>query len=200
MSMLSNAAAAPRVPVLTDAYANTWVRSAVLVLAGALFTALCAQIIIPMSPVPMTAQTFAVVLVGATLGARRGMASMLLYVALGFLLPVYADGSSGFHVIYGASGGYLIGFIFAAGAVGWLSEHGTDRKFLTAFASFVIGQLLIFIPGLIVLHAAIPGISWADTIHGGFTVFILGGLVKAAAAGLLMPAAWKFREKEANRG
>ncbi len=194
MSTLSNAAAAPRVPVLADLFANTWVRSAVLVLGGALFTAICAQIVIPMTPVPMTGQTLAVVLVGAALGWKRGMAALALYVVLGLALPVFSDFGSGLSVITGATGGYIIGFIFAAGAVGWLAERGTDRKVLTAFASFVVGQALVFGFGLAGLKLY-SGMDWSWVIHNGFTIFIIGGLVKAAIGAVLMPAAWKLADK-----
>ncbi|MBK5111007.1 MAG: biotin transporter BioY [Thermoleophilia bacterium] len=194
MSTLSHAADAPRVPVISDAFASSRVRTALLVLGGALFTALMAQIVIPMQPVPMTGQTLAVMLVGSALGAKRGMAALTLYALMGLMLPVYAEGNSGIDVIWGASGGYIIGFIFAAAAVGWLAEHGTDRRFVTAFLSFVVGQLIIFAFGLAGLKLAL-GMSWADTIHAGFTVFILGGLVKAAVGALLMPTAWKIAEK-----
>ncbi len=194
MSTLSHAVDSPRVPVISDAFASSRVRTALLVLGGALFTALMAQITIPMEPVPMTGQTLAVVLVGSALGAKRGMAALLLYALMGLMLPVYAEGNSGVDVIWGASGGYIIGFIFAAYAVGWLAEHGTDRKFVTAFLSFVVGQLIIFAFGLAGLKLALD-MSWADTIYHGFTVFILGGLVKAGVGALLMPAAWKIAEK-----
>lgn len=210
MSTLSNTVAAPRVPVLADLIANTWIRSAVLVLGGALFTALCAQIVVPMTPVPMTGQTLAVVLVGAALGWKRGMAALALYMVLGFFLPVYAEGGQGIDKVAeiggvaGATGGYIIGFIFAAGAVGWLAERGSDRKVLTAFASFVIGQAIIFAFGLAGLKLASPALvdagfmastSWSTVIHDGFTIFIIGGLVKAAIGAILMPAAWKLAEK-----
>lgn len=210
MSTLSNTVEAPRVPVLADLIANTWVLNAVLVLGGALFTALCAQIVIPMTPVPMTGQTLAVVLVGAALGWKRGMAALTLYMVLGFFLPVYAEGGSGIENITGiggiagATGGYIVGFIFAAGAVGWLAERGSDRKVLTAFLSFVVGQLIIFAFGLTGLKLAAPALvdagfmasaSWSSVIHDGFTIFIIGGLVKAAIGAVLMPAAWKLAEK-----
>jgi len=210
MSTLSSTVEAPRVPVLADLVAKTWVVNAVLVLGGALFTALCAQITIPMTPVPMTGQTLAVMLVGAALGWKRGMAALFLYMLLGFVLPFYADGGSGVENITGigsaagATGGYIIGFIFAAGAVGWLAERGSDRKVLTAFASFIVGQLIIFGFGLAGLKLAAPELvelgfmsssSWSTVIHDGFTIFIVGGLVKAAIGSILMPAAWKLAEK-----
>lgn len=191
-------------PVLADLFANTRVRTALLVFGGALFTAICAQITIPMTPVPMTAQTLAVVLVGSALGWKRGAAALALYAALGLFLPVYADFGSGLSVLTGATGGYIVGFIFAAAAVGYLAERGSDRRVLTAFASFAGGQALIFAFGLIGLKLAAPGLvdagvmssaGWAAVIHSGFTIFIIGGLVKAAVGALLMPAAWKLAER-----
>ena len=212
MSTFTEAAPSARVPVIADVFASSRVRTALMVLGGALFTALMAQITIPMTPVPMTGQTLAVVLVGAALGWKRGMAALTLYMVLGFFLPFYAEGGRGIEriaeigTIAGATGGYIIGFIFAAGAVGWLAEHGSDRKFVTAFLSFVVGQLIIFGFGLAGLKMAAPELveagfmssaSWGTVIHDGFTVFIVGGLVKAAVGAMLMPAAWKILE--ANR-
>lgn len=184
------AAAAPRL-VLADVLPGARVRDAVLVMFGALFTGLMAQIVIPMSPVPMTGQTLAVGIVGATLGLRRGTLSMLLYVALGLVLPVYAEGASGSHVLFGANGGYIVGFVLATAAIGWLAERGADRKVAMAFLAFVVAQLLVFVPGLIVLKA-VGDLNWADTIHYGFTVFIVGGLVKALVGGLALPTAWRL--------
>jgi biotin transport system substrate-specific component len=184
------AAAAPRL-VLADVLPGARVRDAVLVMFGALFTGLMAQIVIPMTPVPMTGQTLAVGIVGATLGLRRGTLSMLLYVALGFVLPVYADGASGVHHLWGSSGGYIVGFVLATAAIGWLAERGADRKVAMAFLAFVVAQLLVFVPGLLVLKA-VGEMNWADTIHYGFTVFIVGGLVKALVGGLALPSAWRL--------
>ena len=183
--------ALPRGTVLADVLPGARVRDAILVLSGALLTALFAQISIdvPPSPVPITGQTLAVGLVGATLGMRRGMASLALYVLMGLFLPFYADGESGWHVVWGASGGYLVGFIFAAAFVGWMAEHGADRRPLLAFVTFVIGQLIIFVPGLIVLKVSV-GESWGWTIHNGFSIFIVGGLVKALIGAIALPSAW----------
>lgn len=144
-----------------------------------------------MTPVPMTGQTLAVGLVGATLGLRRGSASMLLYIALGFVLPIYADGGHGIETRWGASGGYLVGLVLATAAIGCLSERGADRKIATAFLAFVVSQLLVFVPGLVVLQA-VTAMSRVDTTHSGFTVFIVGGLVKAAIGGALLPGARKL--------
>ena len=122
--------------VLADALP---LRDAVLVAGGAGLTILGAQIAIhiPPSPVPVTGQTLAVVVAGAALGARRGAASQLLYVLLGLFLPVYSDGASGIDVIWGATGGYLVGFVLAAGAIGWVAERGYDRRRVTAIADLL---------------------------------------------------------------
>lgn len=181
----------PRHAVLADAFprANTLV----LVLGGALLTALFAQISIPVpgSPVPITGQTLAVGLVGACLGARRGASSLALYAVLGLFLPFYADGASGWDVVWGASGGYIIGFVVAAGVIGWLAEHGADRRVTLAFGAFVAGQLVIFAFGLAGLKLAV-GESWGWTIHNGFTIFIVGGLVKAVVGAIALPSAWSL--------
>jgi biotin transport system substrate-specific component len=186
------AAGAPRA-VLADVIPGARVRDAVLILSGALLTALFAQISInvPGSPVPVTGQTLAVGLVGATLGLRRGMASLALYAVLGLFLPFYADGSSGWHVVWGASGGYIIGFIFAAGFIGWMAEHGADRNVWLAFLAFVGGQLLVFAFGLVGLKLAVDQ-PWGWTIHNGFTIFILGGIIKAVIGAIALPSAWSL--------
>jgi biotin transport system substrate-specific component len=193
MSAFHAAGALDRRAVLADVIPGARVRDAVLVVSGALLTALFAQISIhvPGSPVPITGQTLAVGLVGATLGMRRGMASLALYAVLGLFLPFYADGDSGWSVVWGASGGYIIGFIFAAGFIGWMAEHGADRNVLLAFLAFVGGQLLIFAFGLAGLKIAVGG-SWSWTIHNGFTIFIFGGLVKAAIGAVALPSAWRL--------
>jgi biotin transport system substrate-specific component len=192
MSALS-AAALPRYPVLADVLPGARVRNAVLVLSGALLTALFAQISIdvPPSPVPITGQTLAVGLVGATLGARRGASALGLYALLGLFLPFYADGGSGWDVIWGASGGYIVGFIVAAGVIGWLAEHGADRHVVFAFLAFVAGQLVIFAFGLVGLKIAV-GETWGWTIHNGFAIFIVGGLVKAVIGAVALPSAWRI--------
>jgi biotin transport system substrate-specific component len=191
MPSLDSATALRRRDVLADTIPQARVRDAALVLAGALLTALLAQVEVhvPSSPVPVTGQTLAVGLVGATLGARRGATSLALYAILGLFLPFYADGESGWHVIWGASGGYIVGFVFAAGAIGWLAERGADRKALAAFAAFVVGQLIVFAFGLAGLKIAVDQ-SWSWTIHNGFSIFIVGGLIKALVGGLVLPSAW----------
>jgi len=193
MPALSTAGTLPRHPVLADAIPGARVRDAVLVAGGALFTALLAQVAfnIPPSPVPVTGQTLAVGLVGATLGMRRGAAALALYAVLGLFLPFYADGETGPSVIWGASGGYIIGFIFAAAAVGWLAERGADRRVVATFAAFVVGQLIVFAFGLAGLKIAVgESLSW--TVHNGFVIFIVGGIIKAIVGALVLPSAWRL--------
>lgn len=187
---------APRGAVLGDVIPGDRVRDVALVLAGAALTALGAQISIQTgaSPVPITGQTLAVVVAGAALGSQRGMLSQLLYVVVGLFLPVYSDGASGFDVIWGATGGYLVGFIVAAWIVGRMAESGADRRFGSATVAFALGQLSIFAIGVPWLKVA-TGMDWATAVHDGFTIFIIGGLIKAALAGVLAPAAWKLVKK-----
>ncbi|MBN8868353.1 MAG: biotin transporter BioY [Solirubrobacterales bacterium] len=197
MSTLSNTVSAPRVPVLADLFANSWVKNAALVFGGALFMALFQQISIPVppSPVPITGGTLAVMLIGSALGSKRGASAIFLYLMLGLFLPVYSEGREGLDVLVNsASSGYFLGYLVAAYVVGRLAERGEDRKFLTAFASFIFAQLIVFGFGIPFLKVHMD-YDWSTAIHYGFTVFIIGGLVKAAIGGVLMPAAWKLAEK-----
>jgi biotin transport system substrate-specific component len=195
---LNPRAAAPL--VLADVLPRTRVRDAVLIVAGVGLTTLGAQIAIPVppSPVPVTGQTLAVVLAGAALGARRGAASQLLYVLLGLFLPVYADGASGAHVIWGSSGGYLVGFVVAAGLIGYAAEHGADRRPLLAAVTFAGGQLAVFAIGVPWLKVS-ADLTWADAIHYGFAVFIVGGLIKALIAAGVTPSAWRLARRVDDR-
>ena len=168
--------------------------SVILVLAAAAITALAAQVRIPLpfTPVPITGQTFAVLLTGAALGWKLGAAGQLLYVAVGALgAPVFTDGSGGLEVISGATGGYLIGFIFAAALVGRLAEGRQDRTFPTMFTAFILGSAVIYIFGVTGLMAA-TGWPLAEAVEKGVVPFLLGDIIKAAAAGLLLPGAWRL--------
>jgi biotin transport system substrate-specific component len=190
---MSTAVAVPP-RVLADLVPRVRARDAALIVAAAGLTAGCAQIsfYLPGNPVPVTGQTFAVLLSGAALGANRGAAAMLLYILLGMVgLPVYADGSHGVDVVTGATGGYLIGFLAAGWVVGRLAEARLDRTPITAVPLFLIGSALIYgvgVPWLAV--SADQSVGWA--ISNGFVDFIPGDLVKAAAAAGLLPLAWKL--------
>jgi len=170
------------------------VMSVVLVIAAAALTAAAAQwrIQLPFTPVPITGQTFAVLLTGAALGWKLGAAGQFLYVAAGALgAPVFTDASGGIEVVQGATGGYLIGFIFAAGLVGWMAEHRQDRTFATMFTAFILGSAVIYLFGVVGLMIS-ADMSLAQAVELGVVPFLLGDLIKAAAAGILLPGAWKL--------
>jgi biotin transport system substrate-specific component len=190
---MSTAVAVPP-RVLADLVPRVRARDAALILAAAALTAVCAQIsfFLPGNPVPVTGQTFAVLLTGAALGANRGAAAMLLYILIGMVgLPVYADGQHGIDVITGASGGYLVGFLAAGWVVGRLAEARLDRTPVKALPLFLIGSAIIYAIGVPWLAiSADQSLSWA--ISNGFVDFIPGDLVKAAAAAGLLPLAWKL--------
>lgn len=190
--MATTTVTAPR--VLADALPRVRARDAALVLAGALLTALCAQISIPLpgDPVPLTGQTFAVLLTGAALGSRRGASAQGLYVGMGMVgLPVYADGAAGLDRLFGATGGYLVGFIVAAWVVGRAADAGLDRSPFSALPVFAVGSLIIFAFGVawLAVHQDIDPIRAIDL---GVVPFIPGGIVKALAASALLPTAWRF--------
>jgi biotin transport system substrate-specific component len=190
--MSTAVAAQPR--VLADLVPRVRARDAALVLAAVALTAVCAQIsfYLPGNPVPVTGQTFAVLLSGAALGANRGASAMLLYVLLGTVgLPVFADGNHGVDIVTGASGGYLIGFLAAGWVVGRLAEARFDRTPVKALPLFLVGSALVYgigVPWLAI--SADQSLGWA--LSNGFVDFIPGDLVKAAAAAGLLPLAWKL--------
>jgi biotin transport system substrate-specific component len=189
-------AAVPAPPrlVLADVVPGARVRDALLVVGAALFTALLAQVSVPVpdSPVPITGQTLAVVLTAAALGPLRGLSGQALYVALGAVgLPFYSDASGGFDAVAGATGGYLIGFLPAAYLIGLAAQQGQDRRVTRALPLVLAGQLVIFAVGVPWL-AVVADLSAARALELGFYPFLLGGVVKAVLAGLLLPAAWRL--------
>lgn len=186
---------------LADTLPGARVRDAVLVVGFALLTAAAAQISIPLSftPVPITGQTFAVLLAGGALGMSRGGLSQLLYVALGAIgLPFYAEGAGGWTAASGATGGYLVGFVVAAMLIGWMAERGQDRTVATAIPALLAGSVVFYAFGLPWL-AHETGVPFSGPIAGdnalawGLYPFILGDVIKAGLAGLLLPAAWRAR-------
>jgi biotin transport system substrate-specific component len=188
--MTTLAPTARRVVLADRVFPRTLMMDVVLVVAGAALVTVLAQVAIPLWPVPITGQTLAVLLVGSTLGWLRGAISMVLYAALGLVgLPVYSDGSHGAGVLFGATGGYIVGFIISAALVGWLAERQWDRKILKAIVTFVAGSVVVFAVGLpwlaAVLHTDLP-----ITLQYGFYPFIIGGIIKAVIAAGLLPLAW----------
>jgi biotin transport system substrate-specific component len=187
----SPAVLADAIPTTTSA-TGTAFRTAALVVGGALVTALAAQISFtaPGMVVPFTGQTAAVLLTGAALGWRRGMASMALYVVAGALgAPIFSKGASGLAEVFGVTGGYLAGFVLAAAVVGFLAARGWDRTIPRAAMLMVLGNLIIYSVGVPVLAAVTgQGIGWA--IANGAVPFIPWDALKVALAAGLLPAAW----------
>lgn len=174
---------------------RSFVGDVVLVLAGVLLTTLAAQVQIPTTPVPFTFQTFAVLVIGATYGATRGAITMGSYAVLGLLgVPVFADWSAGPQVIFGATGGFIIGFIFAAALTGRLAELNWSSHYVKMFASFALGSVVIYSLGIPVLAMTAFG---SDLV--GATIFMLPYLiwdaVKALLATALIPSAWLLVKK-----
>jgi biotin transport system substrate-specific component len=168
---------------------------AVLVLAGAALVALAAQVRIPFDPVPITGSTFAVLLVGASLGAVRAASSLSLYVVFGILgAPVYTGQNSGWEYFTGATGGYLVGFVLAAAVVGFLAERGWDRRLSSAIAAMLTGSVLIYAVGLPWL-AATANLDVAQTLEKGLALFVPGDLLKLYLAAALLPVAWRAIER-----
>lgn len=195
---MSNFTLAASRPVLADRLgAHSIATDLGLVAAGAALTALAAQITIPMWPVPITGQTFAVLLVGTTLGAARGSISMALYMVLGAIgLPIFTAGKSGLAYIAGPTGGYLIGFVLAAALTGWLAQRQWDRKVLGAFATFLLGSVAIYAVGLPWLSVVLGQLGRPNdlmaTLQAGLLPFIPGDILKAVLAGALLPTTWKL--------
>jgi biotin transport system substrate-specific component len=189
--MTALAPSAPRRLVLADrVFPRHLVVDATLVVLGAAFVGGLAQLYVPLWPVPITGQTLAVLLVGATLGTIRGALALTVYAALGIIgVPWFSEAASGFDVIAGPTGGYIIGFIASAALVGWLSEREWDRKIYKAIATFLGGTLIVFAFGLPWLAWSL-GIGVDLTLEYGLWPFVIGGIIKAAIAALLLPAAW----------
>jgi biotin transport system substrate-specific component len=203
------------VPIAIGERISERARHLALILAGAFLVVLTANIqlvlngqtivlpgdvrvTLPVSPVPITAQTFAVLLVGGALGFRRGLMSVGLYLVLGLVLPVYAQGASGIDTfvgreagrwVLGATGGYLLGFVMAAALVGRLAELGWDRHVGGAVVAMLVGNIVIYIVGVPWLMAA-TGFDLATGLDKGVYPFLVGDLLKLAVAGIIFPAAW----------
>lgn len=203
------------VPVRVGESLSSRARHIVLIFAGALLIAASAQLTIwqagqtiPLiadfrlqlgtTPVPITGQTFAVLLVGGALGFRRGILAVLLYLAMGFAFPVYSGGSSGLDTfvareggqfVLGATGGYLIGFALAAALTGRLAELGWDRNVGGSIAAMLLGNAVIYAVGVPWLAAA-ANLDAPTAVAMGLTPFVLVDLLKLAAAAALFPVAW----------
>jgi biotin transport system substrate-specific component len=180
--------------VLADAFPRSAVRNAILIMTGAAFVGLAAQVAVPLpwTPVPVTGQTFAVLLTAAALGTWRGVASMLLYALMGLVgVPWFANGSSAFQEgVLVVSFGYIVGFIAAAALVGYLAERGATRTAVRTAGLMVLGNLVIYTIGALWLAAAID-VTIARALELGVQPFLLGDALKVALAAGLFPLAWR---------
>ncbi|MFZ3594573.1 biotin transporter BioY [Streptomyces sp. BH104] len=169
-------------------------KNAALVVGGAALTGIAAQIAIPVpgSPVPVTGQTFAALLVGTALGARRGFLALAVYALAGMAgVPWFAEGGSG---MASASFGYVIGLMLASAAVGALARRGGDRSMLRTAGTFVLGEAIVYAVGVPYL-ALSTGMGLTAAIAAGLTPFLIGDVLKAALAMGALPTAWKLADK-----
>jgi len=174
------------------------IREIVLVATGSILIALAAQFYFPLpfSPVPITGQTFAVLLLAALYGHNRGGLTVLTYLILGIAgRPVFASGAFGIATIIGPTGGYLVGFLPAAYIVGLLSKKGWDRKVWTTATSMIIGNVIIYLAGITWLSRFV---GWDNVLQTGLIPFLIGDGAKIALATLLLPTGWKLINKPRN--
>ena len=175
------------------------------VAAGVAFIALLAQIAIPVpgSPVPVTGQTLAVLLIGTTYGARLGVLTFATYLLAGVAgAPIFApSGTSANHGIdrlIGATGGYLVGMLVASLVLGYLADRKADQKFRTSFPALLLGDAIIFTFGLLWLQQTLD-LSWSKTIAAGFTPFSLGEALKIAITATSLPLVWRRISRTLNK-
>ena len=191
----------PLRPVLADLVPALRDRTALLVVSGALLLAAASQVRIPLgfTPVPINLGTFAAVLVGGALGARRGAASTGLFLAAGIVgVPFFADWNGGWSYFTGATGGYLLCYPLMAGLVGFAADRGRDREIVPFVTAVLLANLVLYTVGAMWLARVLgvpmfgsEGSAWAL----GVRPFLAGDLAKMAAAGLLFPALWRFVEE-----
>ena len=179
---------------------ESWITNIVLVAAGSALMAASARLShhFSFSTVPVTGQTFAVLLIGALYGSRLGATTLIAYLAEGAAgIPVFAGGLGGISAIATASGGYLFGFVLAAYVVGWFAERGWDRSRWIVLP-MLLGNAILYVPGIIWLHQQfdIVGkpITWDTALDYGLWPFVAGDLAKLVAASLAVPAGWSIVE------
>jgi len=206
-SIAANPAAPSRRRVLADVIARPSSRArafavdAALVLAGVAVVALLAQVEIPLWPVPITGQTLGVIIVGASLGAWRGAAALTTYMVLGLAgLPIFAGLTGSLVAIAKPSFGFVIGFIFSAFVAGWFAERAWDRRPALAFVGFAAASVVPFLFGIpylaVVLNVSLGlDLTFWQILEAGLFPFIIGGLVKAGIAALIIPGAWALVRK-----
>jgi len=184
--------------VLTEAFGPTdgtalRIKQALMAVFGIAALAIMAkiQIFMPGNPVPITLTTFGVLTIGATFGARLGLMTVLGYLALGAMgATVFAGEKAGLTYMMGGTGGYLVGYALAAAALGYVARLGWDRSVVLMAVAMLIGNALIYVPGLLWLNQFASG--WEQTLAWGITPFLIGDALKLALAALLVPALWKL--------
>ena len=170
-----------------------WRRMLIFAVLGTALLAVCAKIQVPLKPVPVTMQTFAVLLIGAAYGWRLGVATLLLYAAEGFVgLPVFAGATAGPAYFAGPTAGFLLGFVLAVAVVGGLAGKGWDRNPATQAAALVIGNLVLYVPGLLWLQTFT---GWGRLWQAGALPFLFGDALKLALAAVLLPLAWDIIQR-----
>jgi biotin transport system substrate-specific component len=184
---------------------STVLTQGLFVMAGVAFIALLAQIAIPVpgSPVPVTGQTLAVLLIGTTYGARLGVLTFATYLLAGIAgAPIFAPSATsanhGIDRLIGATGGYLVGMLVASLVLGYLADRKADQKFRTSFPALLLGDAIIFTFGLLWLQQTLD-LSWAKTIAAGFTPFILGEAIKIAITATSLPLVWRRISRTLNK-
>lgn len=179
------------VPIRVSDRMHARARHLSLILIGTLLIAVCAQVYIPLQPVPLTGQTFGVLLSAGALGFRRGVAASALYLLLGAVgLPVFAEGKHGIEWIQGATGGYLVGFVVASAIVGRLAELGWDRNIVGGIGAMLLGSAAIYAIGVPWLAVTAYNGDFPAAIGTGLTPFLLWDALKLALAAAAFPAAW----------
>ena len=174
---------------------------ALFVMGGVGFITLMAQVAIPVpgSPVPVTGQTLAVLLIGTTSGARLGVTTFATYLLAGIAgAPVFAGSTHGIEKVIGATGGYLVGMLLASLLLGYLADRKADQKFRTSFPALLLGDAVIFFFGLTWLHFSLD-LSWSATFAAGLTPFIFGEVLKIAITATSLPLIWRKISRTLNK-
>jgi len=174
---------------------------ALFIIGGVGFIAALAQISIPIpgSPVPVTGQTLAALLIGTTYGARLGFITFSTYLLAGIAgAPIFAGSTHGIERVTGATGGYLVGMLLASFVLGYLADRKADQSFKTSFPALILGDLIIFTFGLLWLRASLD-LTWSATIAAGLTPFILGELLKIAITATSLPLIWRRISRTLNK-
>ena len=176
-----------------------WTRSVSLAVVFSLLTALAAQIVIPIGPVPITGQTFAVLLTGALLGSRLGAMAMIVYLAEGAVgLPFFYGGHGGIGHLLGQTGGYLVAFPAAAFITGAFAENGWDKRFITAVAAMAVGSIVILLTGW-VWFATITSTPLPVAFKLSVAPHLAGDVIKILLAAAVLPTGWALLRRKASQ-